>query len=253
MQTNAVLRKRAFLLYWQRRGMLWTIFFSFALVNFLWYAVQAYVIGNQLMETIYQLAVTPVMILGLYHLLLRLTRGREARWPMLFDFVRSPKVVRKALAVGLIWQFPSFLAYLLGLFGMPVIHSRELAILVLVEMLVAGLLTAWITLRLFLLPYLFVLNPQGSVPEMIKSSFRSMKGKVGRLLWFGITVYWWALVLFAVVIVLTPSLFVANAFETNQLVRQLIVLPLIAILNPYFSLAMADYANELLHSARDGR
>ncbi len=243
MQKNAVLRKRAFRLYWQHRGILWAIFLLFAAVNLLWYAVQTFLIGNYLLESIYQLVMTPVMILGLYHLLLRLTRGGEARWSLLFDFVRSPKEVPKVLAIGLIWQFPSFIAHLSGLFGIPVIHQQELAIFVLVVTLVVGLLILWIMLRLFLLPYLFVTNPQESVLVMIKSSFRIMKGQVRHLLWFGITVYWWSFALFAVILLLFPSLSLLNSSGSSQLIWKLITSFIIAIFNPYFSLALAGYAN----------
>ena len=250
MQTNAMLRRRTFQLFWQNRGMLWRISFLFASVNLLWYAVKTYLIGNDLPEIIYQLVTIPVMILGFYHLLLHLTKGKDARWSMLFDFVKSPKLLPKVLAVGLIWQIPAFIVHFSSLFGMPTIHQQELAIFVLVVTIVIVLLISWIELRLFLVPYLFVTSPQESVPEMMKSSFRMMKGQVRHLLWYGITVYWWGFALLIVALLVFPSLSLTNTSVSGQLIRQ-VVLPLImALINPYFSLSLAGFASRLLPSAK---
>ncbi len=251
MQTNAMLRRHTFQLFWQNRGMLWMISFLFASVNLLWYAVKTYLIGNDLPEIIYQLVMMPVMTLGLYHLLLHLTKGKEARWSMLFDFVKSPKLLPNVLAVGLIWQIPAFIVHYSSLFGMPTIHQLELAIFVWVVTIAAGLLIMWIMLRLFLLPYLFVTNPKESVPEMIKLSFRMMKGHVRHLLWYGITVYWWGFALLVGALMLFPSLSLANTSVSAQLIRQVVMMLIISILNPYFSLAQTGYANELLPSGNE--
>ena len=251
MQSNAVLRKRAFKLFWQNRSMLLMIFLLFALVNMIWYAVKTYLIGNSLPEVIYQLVMTPVMTLGLFHLLLHLTRSKEARWSMLFDFVKSPKVLKKAMAVGLLWQLPILIVHYSSLFGMPTIHQLELAIFVWVVTIVVGLLIMWIMLRLFLLPYLFVTNPKESVPEMIKLSFRMMKGHVRHLLWYGVTVCWWEFALLVGALMLFPSLSLANTSVSAQLIRQVVMMLIITALNPYFSLALTDYANELLPSGNE--
>ena len=257
MQTNAMLRKRSWRLYWQHRGMLWTIFLLFAVVNLMWYAVQTFLLNNSLLESllsiVYQLVTVSIMILGLYHLLLRLTRGKEARWSMLFDFVKSPKGLPKVLAVGLIWQFPIIIVHFLSLSGLPTIHQLELAIFVLVVTIVAGLLILWIMLRLFLLPYLFVTNPQESVPEMIKTSFRMMKGQVRHLLWYGVTVYWWGFALLIGALLLFPSLSLVNTSVSGQLIRQTVIALVMALLNPYFSLALTGYANKLLSSEKDAK
>ena len=249
MQTNAVLRKRAFRLFWQHRGMLWMIYFLFALANLLWYSVRVFLIENDLPEIVYQLVTASVMVLGVYHLLLRVTRGGKVRLSMLFDFVKSSEAVPKVLAVCFIWQFPLFVAFLFSLAGMPVIHQKELAIFVLIVMIVAILLIIWIKLRLFLLPYLFVLNPQDSVPGMIKSSFRIMKGQVKHLIWYGITVYWWAFALFIGVSAFFYSLLIDNT-PWSRLLIQLILSLFLALLNPYFGLAFAGYANEMLVSKK---
>ena len=257
MQSNAVLRKRAFRLYWQHRGMMWAIFLLFALVNLLWSAVQTYLLNNSLLESllgiVYQLVTVPIMLLGLYHLLLRLTRGGQAQWPMLFDFVKSPEVLPKVLTVGLIRQFPIFIVNFSSLFGIPTIYQQELAIFVFVVALVAGLLILWIMLRLFLLPYLFVTNPKESVLGMVKSSFRMMKGQVRHLLWYGITVYWWAFALLIGAMLLFPSLVLANTSVSGQLMRQVVLWLIMAFLDPYFSLALTGYANELLSSEKDAK
>ena len=253
MQSNTVLRKRAFKLFWQNRGMLWTIFLMFAVVNLLWYAVKTYLIGNDLPEIIYQLVTMPVMILGLYHLLLYLTRGKEAPWSMLFEFVKSPKLLTKVLAVGLIWQLPNIIVHFLSLSGLPTIHQLELAIFVLVVMIVAGLLILWVLLRLFLLPYLFVSNPKESVPEMIKASFRMMKGQVRHLLWYGVTVYWWGFALLMGANAIISSLFVVNTPVIKQLVWQVVISMILVLLNPYLNLAMTGYANNLLPSGIDAK
>ena len=232
--------------------MLWTIFLLFALVNLLWYVVKTYLIGNDLPQIIYQLMMTPVMTLGLLHLLLHLTKGKEAPWSMLFDFVKSPKLLTKVLAVGLIWQLPFIIVYFSILFGMPTIHQLELAIFVSVVTIVAVLLYLWIMLRLFLLPYLFVTNPQESVPEMIRSSFRIMKGHVRHLLWYGITVYWWGFALLIVALLLFPS-FLANTSVSGQLMRQAAIMLFVILLDPFYSLAFTGYANELLPSGKDAK
>ncbi len=251
MQTNAMLRKKAWHLYFKHRGMLWIIFLLFAVVNLLWYMVKTYLIGNDLPQIIYQLMTTPVMTLGLLHLLLHLTRGKEARWPMLFEFVKSPKLLPKVLTVGLIWQLPFTIVYYSILFGMPTIHQLELAIFVSVVTIVAVLLYLWIMLRLFLLPYLFVTNSKESVPEMIRTSFRMMKGQVRYLIWYGITVYWWAFALLIGALLLFPSLALVNTSVSGQLMRQATIMLFVVLLNPYYSLAFAGYANKLLSSKKD--
>jgi hypothetical protein len=249
MKKNAELRKQAIRLSWQNRGILWEIFLLVAVINMLWCAVRTFLIGNDLLEIVFQFVTSPVMVLGLFHLLLCLTRGVKVRWSILFDFVKSPKVVSKALIVGAIWQFPYVVFFYLKNAGTPVIHQKEVAIFVLVVTLAAGLLALWIMLRLFLLPYLFVAMPHEGMSAMMKSSFRIMKKHVRHLLWYGLTVCGWALALFIGIILLVPSFFVGSMY--GQFVSQLIAILFFALFGPYCGLALAGYANEMLSSVSE--
>lgn len=257
MKKNTVIRERAFRLSWRHRGLLLTIFFIFAVVNLLWYAARTYLIENYYLESLlsiaYQLVTAPVMSLGLIHLLLRLTKRGEARWPMLFDFVRFSKEMPKVFSVSFFYIFPSFIFLVIDLFSLPAMKTQAQYSAFLILLVPVFCFVFWLDLRLFLLPYLFVLNPGESAAALMKLSFQRMRGRVRHLIWFGITVYWWSFALFAVILLLVPSLSFVKSSGSSQPVRQLITTLIMALFNPYFCLAFAGYVNELLVSEKKMR
>ncbi len=263
MQTNSTLRKRSFHLYWKNREVLWPAFLLFALTSVVWFVIQTYLIqGNLLKDTlnfVYQLALTPIT-LGLYHMLLHLVRGGEISLPMLFTFVRRPQRLRKLCAACLFIQLPvliiSLLTLSLDIVDREIIQTDQATALS-GGIVAAGLVITWLSLRLFLFPYLFLSDPKETIITLVKSSFQTMKGRVRRLIWFGITVYWWSILLLAAFMALSSALFspmnllkAENAATPERLLYQLGLSLVMALLNPYLYLALAGFANEQMKSAQ---
>jgi hypothetical protein len=262
MQANSILRKRAFRLYRQNRGILWAAFLIFTLVNALWYEVRTYQIQNILagyiLNIVYQLLIAPVMSLGLYHMLLRMINGDKAELSMLFDFVRTPKVFFMALAVGLATLIPDLLILIYSIVASVMIAEMtrdQTTILTMITVAVFGV-GIWMMLRLFLLPYMYVSNPQESVMSLVSSSFTAMKGQVGKLIWFEITVFFLpALLVIVLLYMINPLVNLSFILidKDSRYVFQLITSLFMVLVSPYFDLAFAGYANELLESAKNLR
>lgn len=262
MQSNSVLRKRAFRLYRQNRGILWAAFLIFALVNALWYEIRTYQIQNILagyiLNIVYQLLIAPVMSLGLYHMLLRMMKGDKANLSMLFDFVRSPKVLFKAFAVGLVTLIPSLLILIYDIVGsiMRVEMTRDQTTILMMMTVVVFGIGFLMMLRLFLLPYMYVSNPQESVSALVTSSFKAMKGHVRHLLWFGITVFFLPFLFLVILLYMIRPLVDLSFIRIDKragLVFQLGMSFFMVLVSPYFSLAFAGYANEMLDSMKNMR
>jgi uncharacterized membrane protein YhdT len=111
-------------------------------------------------------------------------------------------------------------------------------------------------LRLFLLPYMYVSNPQESVMSLVSSSFTAMKGQVGKLIWFDITVFFLpALLVIVLLYMINPLVNLSFILidKDSRYVFQLIMSLFMVLVSPYFDLAFAGYANELLESAKNLR
>ncbi len=252
MQTNAILRKRSFRLFWRNRGMLWAIFLLFALINFSWGMIQNYLLKNALLSNslflVYQVGLAPIMNFGLTHILLRIVHGSEVNMTMLLDFVKPPQVLKRVYTASLIVNFPYLIILLTNILGTPSVETREQFYLLLAAVFVAVSIIFWIMLRLFLLPYLFITKPNENISALVKLSYQRMKGKVKHLIWFGITVYFWLILLLIGLSVMLSKLI---SYEAGKAGGQhplviLIFFMTFALLNPYISLSLASYANELL-------
>ena len=250
MQTNAALRKRAFRLYGENRKTLWPAFLLIALTNLIWFMIQTYLLQTDLMRNtlsiVYQLVLAPIT-LGLNLMMLRLVKGSEARLSMLFDFFQRPQTLRKVYAACLFIQLPSLLITLfLSVIDAEGVQPSQ-ALLLLGGTLAAGFFITWLSLRLFLFPYLFVLSPEEKITALVKASFQIMKGRGRRLIWFYITVYFWLFLFFVGYALVSPPIHVfeaVNAALPQRMLVQLSISLVSILLNPYFYLAMAGFANE---------
>lgn len=162
--TNAMLRKQAWHAYWRNRGQLWLLFLLTTALNTAWYYVQQYLLAGvalgSLIGLLYSLSVLPVTYFGLTHVLLMLLQGKKTRLPMLFDTFKAPFHPLKLYAAAAVTLFPFLLVTVVSLAGIPAINSTfGLVSYFAVSMSVIFLLV-WFMLRMYLFPYLVVLQPE---------------------------------------------------------------------------------------------
>ncbi len=255
MQTNAALRKQAWKTYIHNRRQLWTLFLIFTVLTTGRYALQRYFLpAGSLSSVIYQLCsfvVMPFTTFGLDLVLLRLIRKKKTTVAMGLDPLRAPFHPLKTYAASTVLILPTLAITFFTVLDLQAPETITLTQLIVQLILILGIiiLGIWVSLRLFLFPYLFVTQPDAGIWELLKTSFQKMKGQVRHLLWFVITVTFPV----AIVVIVMIVLFFNNIYQPNiaqtALTVFLISNALVSLfVLPYFYLAYTAFANNLLLS-----
>ncbi|HPJ01244.1 MAG TPA: hypothetical protein PKU80_00185 [Candidatus Limiplasma sp.] len=253
--TNAMLRKQAWKAYCENRGQLWIVFALTTVLNFGWGAIQRFLLPSNalvsLVGHLYGLAILPITVFGMIHVLLRLVQGKSIKASMIFDTFKAPFHLLKLYAAGVVTLFPIILLAISNLTGMPAITTGLGLIVYLVIALCLIFLYIWFSLRMFLFTYLVVLDPEESLRAQIKISFRTMKKRLWRLIWFSITITFPLILLLVLIISLT----IQYMYQPDVLNRLsdlfLIANPVLTIFYlPYVYLSYTAYATSLLELKR---
>ncbi len=255
MQTNAALRKQAWKTYIHNRGQLWTLFLIFTVLTTGRYAMQRYLLPAGSLSSVISLlcsfVVMPFTAFGLDHVLLRLIRRKKTTVTMGLDPLRAPFHQLKTYAASTVLILPSLVSTFLSVSSLQAPEISTLTQLIALLFFVLGIiiLGIWVSLRLFLFPYLFVTQPDAGIWELLKTSFQKMKGQVRHLLWFMITVTFPV----AIVVIVMIVLFFNNIYQPNiaqtALTVFLIFNALVSLfVLPYFYLAYTAFVNNLLLS-----
>lgn len=114
-----------------------------------------------------------------------------------------------------------------------------------VPLALLGILIFWM-FRIFLIPYIYIGNPERKPLDMIKESFQKIKGYAPDLFVFSVSVFWlpFALIIMAFIIALSITIATEFAFSTTMLLA-LTYLILLSF-GPYIQLSMAGFAAGLL-------
>ena len=254
--TNAMLRKQAWKAYSQNRGQLWIVFALTSALNFGWNALQRFVLPSNtivsLIGLLYSLAILPITYFGVNHVLLHLIQGKRIKAFMIFDTFKAPFHLLKLYAAGVITLSPLFLFSIMYLIGFPPITTNSGMIAYFFFVLFMIFLYICFVLRMFLFSYLVVLDPEAGLWQHIRTSFRNMKKRLWRLIWFSITVTFPLILLFILIISLTIHYMYQPDITRRLTDFFLIANPILFVFYlPYVYLSYAAFANSLLGQNAD--
>ncbi len=254
-QANRLLRSRAMSLYWLNRGLLWSVYFLIAGLQYLWTAAEALVsagaVAGSIANFVFFILTLPLTTLGTDLVLLRLFRGKVASLSQAFSFYKTPKTLRKALVAVIFADISTIIANVLAFFmkKTSIMHWPDHVLLYALAVIAAVAMMVWLSLKLFLFPFLYVDNPGERLIPLVKMSFRKMRKRMWRTIGFFLQTIWWIL-LVAVLLLLLFYGFVANPAWQSSLLGSLINeaagLCVYALVFPYVELAMAGYAARLM-------
>ncbi len=238
--------------FWQHRDLLWSIYLMNAFLIFLRLFAGIYLIKSPAVDTVlnllFNIFTTPVMVLGLSRVLLSVMRGGPVRLSMLLADFASLRTLKKALAAALIWQAPTFWITFLISVNIPQINTLGQVFLA-VPLLVFGILAwLWLLLKLFLFPYLFVTRPEEKLRTLAKASFEAVRGKSWRTAGTYLASVWMVALLAVCLISLTGPMITHDAARASSLwlFYNGIITISVTLVGPYTGLAMAGYADRLL-------
>ena len=195
--------------------------------------------------------VTAPLEIGWFKQTLGLWSKTEPGWSSLFSFYGSRGKAVAAIACSLAQTLPlqawGFIVLLIGnddSVGLSASNDPVLVILAILLLLVA-IAAIWVELRFCLAGFQMAQEDSLDVRALLKGSFRTMHGRVWRLIGFSVATGWWLMLAQFIALIVVGKYVNAPVFK---LLGKILVSALACIIQPYVFVSMAGYALKILHN-----
>ena len=260
--SNSELRKKAFQIYKSH----WK---TLTLVSFIVFLMASIIYGVGLLSNIlagliglvplagvavfiFSTLLYPIITLGSSYVYLEAWRGKNPKFHKMFYLCASKKDWLNAILLGFIFNLIIRVVLLPTTLREFITLSYAANFILEIMSFVFGIIFIWIVLRLALAPYLYNIGHSDNPINIIKASYARMKGNVGTLIFFNISIWWWRIFAAAIPMWFYDMLRLLFGVEmqTNDMTTTLLysgaAVLIIFLLAPYPLLAVAGYADGLI-------
>ena len=263
--SNKVIRERALTIYKEHRFLLALIVFIQSLPLFLFiplnilYSQKNAILVAVITAIINGVIFFPLVRIGSCHILLKIWHGEKTTFPAIFYFYNKNDYL-SAVLLGFI------ISIITLLFNIPRIfinidqgaQNNPIQLLSIFALTMLTLLMEiWLQIKMAPAPYLYAAGYSRKPFALARESFRDMKNNVGGYIKFNIAVYWWrVLIILTIIFALFIRLTVSGTYNENNIyvvIVAVIFTGVLAsvILNPYPTLAVAGFIDNLLPSRKN--
>ncbi len=244
------LYRQAWKLFWQNRGLFWTLAFISQGVMFLYTAAGKYLaidtIFGDIVGNIFLFIRASVLLFGNLHVSRLVWQSKKTNITEAFVYFKDAKSFARTFVMGIVMQFHLIANALYMRF--VTVQSFITAVVSLMVFLLMIVASIWYSKRIYVLPYLYADSPNVQLGSLIKASFQITKGKVWRIIGIEAGFCCMVLPLLIMLLKIDDALFDVISFEQGvvQLGNSLVTSFIIALTVPYYWLVMTGYANRLM-------